>query len=134
MLRGCYDGLKPRKSALPFHGHPGGAFWIGTPLDAAQAVVLTESAIEVLSYAALHPTALTSSNIHGGNRWRHVLRIFPQVSHLVIAFNADDEGKAAAGELQEYARSEGISVVLHLPTQKDWNNELKARQDLGSAA
>jgi hypothetical protein len=80
MIRGCYDGRKPRKSTLPFENGKAAAFWLGVPIAQARAVVVTESAIECLSWLALHTaTAGIHCRTYGGNRWRSVEAIFDQV-------------------------------------------------------
>ena len=131
MVRGCYDGVTPRKSTLPLAGGQAGAFWIGSPLSESNQVVITESAIECLSYAALHRG---QSGLHcrtyGGNRWRHVRSIAPRLADkdFICAFNNDKEGNRAAAELQAMCPEWGIPALsFDMPEAKDWNDALKAQ-------
>ncbi|MES2572427.1 MAG: toprim domain-containing protein [Verrucomicrobiota bacterium] len=133
MIRGCYDGLKPRKSTLPFRSGDGAAFWVGTPLREARRIILAESPIECLSWVVLHGL---ESGIHcrtyGGNRWRAVKTLFEQVkanaAEIVCAFNSDDEGQAAALELRTLCLEEGVCSSESLPAgAKDWNELLRKK-------
>ncbi len=132
IIRGCYDGFKPRKSTLPFENGNAAAFWLGTSLFQARAVVVTESPIECLSWLALHPTA---AGIHcrsyGGNRWRSIQTVFSQVkatgAQLVCAFNNDPEGNRTADEFVQLAqRAEIIAIKYQPKTAKDWNDVLRS--------
>ena len=131
MIRGCYDGRKPRKSTLPFENGTGAAFWLGVPIAQARAVVVTESPIECLSWLALHTAAAgIHCRTYGGNRWRSVEAIFDQVkaigAQLVCAFNNDEEGNRAAGEFVQLADKAGIVAIRHQPEGvKDWNDVLR---------
>ena len=136
MIRGCYDGRKPRKSTLPFENGTGAAFWLGVPLARAHAVVVTESPIECLSWLALHTAAVgIHCRTYGGNRWRGVETIFDQVkasgAQLVCAFNNDEEGNRAAEEFVQLAARAGIIAIRHQPEGvKDWNDVLRRGGEL----
>lgn len=127
MIRGCYDGLTPRKSTLPFRNGDGAAFWVGGALKEATRIVLTESPIECLSWVMIHglePGLHCRS--YGGNRWRAVKIIFSQVksnaAEIVCAFNSDAEGRSAAQGLQSLCLEEGIRYSEMFPAgAKDWN-------------
>lgn len=130
MVRGCYDGVKPRKSTLLLATGQSAAFWIGVPLFDAAHVVITESAIECLSYAALHRNqGGLHCRTYGGNRWRHVRSIAPRLADkdFICAFNNDTEGNRAAAELQAMCPEWGIPALsFDMPETKDWNDALKA--------
>jgi hypothetical protein len=131
MIRGCYDGRKPRKSTLPFENGNAAAFWLGVPIAQARTVVVTESPIECLSWLALHTAAAgIHCRTYGGNRWRSVETIFGQVkatgAQLVCAFNNDEEGNRAAEEFVQFAGRVGIVAIRHQPEgMKDWNDVLR---------
>ena len=140
MIRGCYDGRKPRKSTLPFENGKAAAFWLGVPLAQARAVVVTESPIECLSWLALH-TAATETNCrtYGGERWRSVEAIFDQVkasgTQLICAFNNDKEGNRAAGQFLEIAAKAGIVAVRDQPHEvKDWNDTLRRKEAIKASS
>ncbi len=134
MIRGCYDGRRPRKSTLPFENGAGATFWIGTKLEKAQTVVVAESPIECLSWMALHPEHdQVHCRTYGGARWRHVRNILEQIkacgARLVCAFNNDEEGNRAAAEFEKMAGAAGLSVIRDQPQGvKDWNDVLRANQ------
>lgn len=136
MIRGCYDGRKPRKSTLPFENGTGAAFWLGVPIAQARAVVVTESPIECLSWLALHTAAAgIHCRTYGGNRWRGVETIFDQVkasgAQLVCAFNNDEEGNRAAEEFVQIAAKADIVAIRHQPEGvKDWNDVLRRGGEL----
>ncbi len=128
MIRGCYDGQSPRKSTLPLHPGEPAAFWIGEPLATASQLVLTESPIECLSWMALHPQMKrVHVRTYGGNRWRHVQSLFPNLSvPLIAAFNSDKEGMRASQHLVSLCNEAGLTCTESLPNhKKDWNCALK---------
>lgn len=130
MIRGCYDGRRPRKSTLPLDTGPSAAFWVGEPLREAAKVVVTESPIECLSYVALWPSSGLHCRTYGGNRWRHVRTILETVKgragELICAFNNDAAGHEAAAELAELCDGAGVRFQRHAPQAKDWNDDLRA--------
>lgn len=128
MVRGCYDGISPRKSSLPFQTNDGSAFWIGQPLREAQTVVLTESPIECLSWLALHPDTLRPHiRTYGGNRWRQVRALLDWLPSIVCAFNNDFDGNRYADELKVMCEEKNVTFLRDMPVSKDWNEDLKRR-------
>ena len=130
MIRGCYDGRRPRKSTLPLDCGQTAAFWLGEPLASAAKIVVTESPIECLSYVAIHPAKGLHCRTYGGNRWRHVETIFETVKsrkgELICAFNNDEAGNEAAVELAQLCYGAGVRFQRHSPRAKDWNDDLRA--------
>lgn len=129
MVRGCYDGLSPRKSTLPFQNgaENAAAFWIGEPLSTAKTVVLTESPIESLSWLAMHRDAeLPHVRTYGGGRWMFCAQILDKISSITCAFNNDRDGNQFADKLESMCLAAGVSYTRDLPVgSKDWNDALK---------
>ena len=133
MIRGCYDGIKPRKSTLPLPTGQEAAFWIGEPLETAETIVLTESPLECLSYLVLHPKEpRLHCRTYGGNRWRYVSAIFPVLGgrKLICAFNNDGPGLDAAAELRNLCESAAVPFEQVLSQAKDWNLQLRTHTPL----
>lgn len=129
MIRGCYDGIKPRKSTLPLANGQESAFWVGEPLATAETIVLTESPLECLSYLVLHPKDVgLHCRTYGGNRWRYVKGIFPVLRgrKLICAFNNDGPGLEAAAEMRGLCEVADVPFDQITPRAKDWNEELRA--------
>lgn len=134
MVRGCYDGRRPRKSTLPLENGNAAAFWIGEPLAQATRVVVTESPIECVSFVALQAKrAGLHCRTYGGNRWRYVAEIFDQLKRstgeLICGFNNDEAGNDAAQELAQLCHAGGIRYQRLKPETKDWNDDLRARSE-----
>ena len=99
------------------------------------ALVLAESGIDALSYAALHPEDNTRYASFGGamNPFQPDL-IRAAIDRLVpgaavrIATDADDEGAVFAATIEGLAVEAGradLSIVRAAPTEgKDWNDVL----------
>lgn len=99
-------------------------FLIGSPLGSAGRLVLTESAIDALSYEALGlcdaRDAVVSTAGQTGSDDFLVLG-----KPLVLAQDADDAGDLQAEEIRNAAVLSGLSVERRRPTRgKDWNEEL----------
>jgi hypothetical protein len=115
-----FKGLAPstRRSQGWFYTVSG-----GRGQDPIQRVVLTESAIDALSYQTLHPpdkrTLYLSTDGAGFVPIEHLQRI-PQVT---IALDQDQAGEAMASRLLE-----DLPQASHqVPSRKDWNEDLKAQ-------
>lgn len=107
-------------------------------LDAVEPrrIVVTESAIDAMSYAQLRGERGDLYVSTGGSfsEWQRnqlaALLAKYAAAELVIATDADDAGRKAATDLAQLARAEGFSSVRDAPTggAKDWNDALRARK------
>ena len=102
-------------------------------------LVIAESAIDALSYAALFPDELTRYASIGGQlnpRQPELIRAaaarLPRGAEVVAAMDADDAGVALSAMVEEAVRLTGredLASIVHTPLEgKDWNDVLKARQ------
>ena len=108
-------------------------------------LILTESAIDALSHAALFPDADDQTRYAslGGKPSRRQMGLFqaaivklPEGTEIVAAFDADPAGRGLANEIREIvanlaARTERSDLIFRslLPTQEgeDWNSILQNR-------
>jgi len=108
-------------------------------------LILTESAIDALSHAALFPDVEDQTRYAslGGKPSRRQMGLLqatiaklPEGAEIVAAFDADPAGRRLAGEIRQVvsngaSRTERSDLMFrsHLPTQEgeDWNNVLQNR-------
>lgn len=114
-----FKGLSPgtRRSQGWFHTCAG-----GSEPDPIQRVVLTESAIDALSYQTLHPPeekTLYLSTDGAGFVPVEPLQRIPQVT---IALDQDEVGE----QMTERLRQDLPQASCQVPSHKDWNEQLKA--------
>jgi hypothetical protein len=120
--------------------------WTSAANRADTRLVVTESAMDALSYHALHPDTHTRYLSIGGamNPDQPVLiaraiQRLPQHGALVIATDNDPGGDMLADELRaivEAAKRPDLTLTEDRPSDRgqDWNDTLKARRLLKSAA
>lgn len=120
--------------------------WVSAVRSTDTALVIAESGIDALSYAALHPDETARYASIGGamNPGQPALvqaavRRMGQGSRIVIATDNDPAGRDLADQLetlvQEAGRSD-LTLVLDLPSADgaDWNEVLKAQKSPGPAS
>lgn len=105
------------------------------PRDADCTMVICETAIDMLSYAALHGVT--------GNRFfstagqispsqaeclRSAATRMPIRSTVVLAFDHDDGGQKLAGQTRDALSSAGLNIEEHFPERPgaDWNDVLRS--------
>ena len=93
-------------------------------------IVLAESFIDMLSYAALFPDDLARYRSFGGGLnlkqpeliRTHILAL-PRGSEVVAATDGDEAGRAFRGDDLEL--SDGYAFKAHRPSAGDWNDVLR---------
>ena len=110
--------------------------WFSAVQGGDTALVIAESGIDALSYAALHPDAQARYASTGGamnpqqpDLIRGAIEKMGQGSRLVIAADNDPAGRTLAGQIEAIALQTGrrdFHVVNALPPEEgaDWNNVL----------
>jgi len=92
-------------------------------------VVFVESAIDLLSFIAIYPPALSCSLIScGGTSDAAVNRFLadhPETETVVLAFDSDDAGNKGC-ELIRAKIPSRIALWRMVPREKDWNDVLKS--------
>lgn len=119
--------------------------WFSAVRPGDTALVIAESGIDALSYAALYPDEYARYASTGGamnpqqpELIRGAIEKMGPGSRLVIAADNDPAGRKLAGEIESIARQtvrSDFHVVNALPPEEgaDWNNVLKARGRAGPA-
>ena len=108
------------------------------PTDAR--LVIAESALDALSYAALFPDEQTRYFSTGGSLnpdqpalIRAALAKMPAPAALILATDNDEAGNALADAIQSLAPP-AMDIRRPLPmTGKDWNDQLRAQNSLADA-
>lgn len=100
-------------------------------------LVIVESAIDAFSYRALHPKQ-AAWIISTAGVMTHCPRLLVlankiEVDEIVIAYDNDKAGEAAAENLSTSISAGGLTVRCYLPQAKDWNDALR-EQTLGEWA
>lgn len=120
---------------------PGGikGLWASRKKETDNQLVLTESAIDAISYHILQGNDLTRYISTGGELnhqqpglIRETIEKLPPDTLVLLAFDNDEGGEKIAEEVQK-AISSGIKTSRALPdigTGKDWNEMLKFRLNL----
>lgn len=130
------SGVELRGTAGSFHGTRGTAsepFQAPEPNSGETETVVVESAIDALSYRALHPDAQVLA--WGGCRTRAAAswlreRAESLLQPIIAAFDADEAGNKAVRRLRD-ALGDVLSVQRRSPstsTEGDWNDALRAAQ------
>ncbi|MGY0343572.1 DUF3991 and TOPRIM domain-containing protein [Xylella fastidiosa] len=134
-LKGKQIGAELRgTSDKPFHGVRGekGLFFTGT--SKPKTAVFVESAIDAMSYQAMHPNTLVIGTVGSG---RDVMTVAARALDekgfkLIAGFDADKSGDAQTKALAAAVQS---PVERQRPTTgKDWNDELKAQRAAARSA
>lgn len=123
-----------------FTGFSGGGLkglWYSLCSTTDKILVFAESAIDALSYHALHPDKAARYMSTGGKMnpnqpalIRAAMERMPKGSKVVLAFDNDKDGEKLADEVRALAPS-GVEVVRPLPpVGKDWNEALKKKLGL----
>lgn len=110
--------------------------WVSRTRPDDEALVIAESAIDALSYAALYPDAQARYFSTGGSLnpqqpafIASALEKMPRLAVVILATDHDAAGEALAVTIQNLAPPvEGLEFRRPLPDiGKDWNDALKAR-------
>ncbi len=89
----------------------------------AQSVVLCESAIDAISYCALHPEyrCLSTSGARPNPRW--LCALIKRGIQIYCGYDADSTGDASAQAMAQCHPS----IQRLRPRKKDWNDLLRSR-------
>ena len=114
--------------------------WFSAARAGDTALVIAESGIDALSYAALHPDEAARYASTGGAMNPNqpaliagAIEKLGQGARLVIATDNDPGGRALADQIEALARQAGredLVLIRDLPEgeDSDWNDVLRARQ------
>jgi len=119
---------------------PGGSkgLWFSQALTTDRQLVLTESAIDAISYQVLHPDELWSRYMSTGGELspkqpallRAAMEKLPAGALVLLAFDNDEGGEKIAAEVKAIAPA-GRELRRVVPdVGKDWNDMLKTRLGL----
>ena len=122
-----------------FAKHGAKGLWLSHGGDADKRLVLSESAIDALSYAALFPDAQARYGSIGGKPnpqqpelIRALVARLPSGSEVVAAMDNDADGATLAGVVAQAVQLSGrddLRFVVHQPVGvKDWNDALRENQ------
>ena len=121
-----------------FTGFASGAFkglWFSNFFLTDKVIVITESAIDGLSYQALHKIENARYFSIGGNMNEDQLDLLRGAMQKVadgevfLAFDNDPDGEKLADQVQQVAPP-GLKITRPLPRAKDWNQDLKNKLSL----
>lgn len=113
----------------------GGAkgLWASRDFEGDDHLVFAESAIDALSYAAIHPDEHTRYRSIGGQvnarqpeLIRRSIEAMPQGTTIVAAMDNDEAGRELAALIAELVPN-GLGFADAVPGLKDWNDDLKAQ-------
>jgi hypothetical protein len=111
--------------------------WRSRALDGDHRLIITESAIEAMSHFQLHrPERARYMSVGGAfsplaaEQVVASTRRLPDHAVVVLAFNADTDGRKLADRLQPHIESTRRGVTRHFPAREsaDWNDLLKQRE------
>jgi DNA primase len=90
-------------------------------------IILTECIIDALSLIALGlENAQACYGVHGFTEEHLEILKADRVKTVILAFDSDQPGRKASGELASKLLAEGLSVKQVFPDAKDWNEDLLA--------
>ena len=131
------DGLCGfEKKNYKFTGYAGGGvkgLWSSICFKEDTCLVISESAIDGLSYQALHNIPLARFVSVGGSMNPDQLELLALAMNkmvggeVLLAFDNDLDGEKMADQVKVIAPA-GVNVLRPLPKSKDWNQELKNRK------
>jgi hypothetical protein len=98
----------------------------GSGQDPIQRVVLTESAIDALSYHTLYPSGKKILYLSTDGAGFVPVEQLQRISQITIVLDRDQTGEEMASRLLE----ELPQANRQVPSRKDWNEELKAHLEL----
>jgi hypothetical protein len=105
--------------------------WVSRCFTGDESLVITESAIDALSFHALHKwgTARYVSTAGGwspqtGNLLLKAVQEFPG-SKVVLAYDNDDQGKVYEAETRKLLSGCKKTIISMYSESKDWNEDLK---------
>lgn len=114
------------------------ALWFSNAEKTDQTLVIAESAIDAISYSLFYPdnsdrTRYASIGGAMSPKAKDVLhkavKDFPG-QHITLAFDRDDGGEKITQDVQALLADTGKEISVHLPTNKDFNDDLKAKLGL----
>lgn len=115
--------------------------WFSVAMKGDTRLVFAESAIDALSYHALHPNEHARYASTGGEMnpaqpelIRKAIEKMPVDAEIIIATDADPAGRELAGRIRQIAQEAGRhNVICHEPAEEgsDWNDQLRARAGKG---
>ena len=126
------------KKNYNFTGFASGAtkgLWFSQCFVTDKVLVLTESAIDALSYHALHKLPDARYMSIGGNMQEEQLALVRSAMQKMeggevrLAFDNDQGGEKLADQVRKIAPP-GVTVTRPLPKSKDWNQDLKNKLGL----
>lgn len=93
-------------------------------------IILTEGIIDALSLIAMGLENVQACyGAHGFTEEHLAILRGDRVKTLILAFDNDQAGRKASGELAARLQGEGFSVKQVFPSRKDWNEEILAGTD-----
>lgn len=112
---------------------PGGekGLWVSTILPEDARMIVAESAIDALSFHALHGSP-ENRYVSTAGAWspktsfllRRAAETLPG-DEIVLAFDNDDEGEKFEAKSKELFQGIEKRIVVLFPTAKDWNDDLR---------
>ena len=104
--------------------------WVG-PSDR---LYLFEAPIDLLSYVCLHPEnwqrhSYAAACSVSDRVVFQMLQDNPAIRHVLLCFDSDQPGQAAAQRISDRLFLHGIKSEILVPTHKDWNEDLLHREE-----
>lgn len=103
------------------------ALWHSANIEEAKALVITESAIDAMSYAEIKKDNGSAFLSLGGQpspkQWALLTDRMKTMTQIVIATDNDAAGESIAAQIKLFAPP-GAQVVRDAPIGKDWNDDL----------
>jgi Toprim-like/Protein of unknown function (DUF3991) len=113
------------------------ALWFSNRENTDQTMIIAESAIDAISYSILYPdpnnqTCYVSIGGQMSPEARKLLhktvKDFP--GQITLAFDNDTAGQTITQDVQALLADIGKEITVHLPQNKDFNDDLKAKLGL----
>jgi hypothetical protein len=107
-------------------------YFRSNPQSGTTHLVLTESAVNALSFAQLHPKLPASFRSFGGRigvfqleAFIEELRRIPTSTRILIAFDNDEEGRAMDDLVRKSLPTGTLAETSTPPSENDWNDYLQ---------